>query len=79
MKITNILRKKEPIQYLIHPKNSIFASLQIRENHEDAFENAIKRGMKNPDEWMYMYSKNGRDYFKHYFNRTYKAYRQFAV
>ena len=29
-----------------------------------AFERAIKKGLKNPDQWMYLYSKDGRDYFK---------------
>ena len=40
------------IKYLVHPKDSIFAGMKIRENPEEAFENAIKRGMKNPDDWM---------------------------
>ena len=29
-----------------------------------AFERAIKKGLKNPDQWMYLYSKDGKDYFK---------------
>ena len=29
-----------------------------------AFERAIKKGLKNPDNYMYMYSKDGKDYFK---------------
>ena len=55
---------KEDIKYFTHPKESVFAGMQIRENPDDAFENAIKRGMKHPEDWMYMYSENGRDYFK---------------
>ena len=43
------------IKYLVHPKGSIFEGIKIRENTDDAFKNAIKRGMKNPDDWMYMY------------------------
>ena len=35
--------------------------------------------MKNPDDWMYMYSENGKDYFKHYFSRGYRSYPQFGV
>lgn len=35
--------------------------------------------MKNPEDWMYMYSKNGKDFFKHCDNRCYKAYPQFGV
>ena len=30
------------IKYLIHPSGSIFAGIKMRENHEDAFDNAIK-------------------------------------
>lgn len=58
------------------PANSIFSGLQIRTDPQAAFENAIKRGMKDPDDWMYMYSKDGRDYFKHCDYRTYKSYPQ---
>ncbi len=35
------------IKYLVHPKGSIFEGIKMRENPDDAFENAIKRGMKN--------------------------------
>lgn len=67
------------IKYLIHPKGSIFEGMKIRENPDDAFENAIKKGMKNPNDWMYMYSSKGKDYFKNYFSRGYKAYPQFTL
>lgn len=70
---------KESIKYFTHPKDSIFAGIQIRKNPEDAFDNAIRRGMKNSNDWMYMYSENGRDYFKHYITRSYKSYPQFGV
>ena len=67
------------IKYLAHPAGSIFEGMKIRENPNDAFENAIKRGMKNPEDWMYMYSKNGKDFFKHCDSRCYKSYPQFGV
>lgn len=67
------------IKYLIHPKGSIFEGIKIRENPDAAFESAIKKGMKNSNEWMYMYSNNGKDYFKNYFTRKYKAYPQFTL
>ena len=51
--------------------------MKIRENPDDAFENAIKRGMKNPEDWMYMYSENNKDYFKHIDTRNYKSFPQF--
>ena len=66
------------IKYLVHPKESVFAGMKIRENPQDAFDNAIKRGMKNPDDWMYMYSENGKDYFKHCDTRNYTSYHQYG-
>lgn len=71
-----IKMKKDGIDYLVHPKGSIFAGMMIRENPQDAFDNAIKRGMKNPNDWMYMHSENGRDYFKHHDTRNYTSYPQ---
>ena len=52
------------IKYLVHPPGSIFEGMMIREN---------------PDDWMYMYSKNNKDYFKNYYTRNYKAYPQFDL
>lgn len=67
------------IKYLVHPKGSIFEGIKMRENPDDAFENAIKRGMKNPDDWMYMYSEKNKDYFKNYYTREYISYPQFDL
>lgn len=64
------------IKYRDPSQNSVFAELQIRENIDDAFENAINKGMKNPGNWMYMYSEKGRDYFKHFDTREYQSYAQ---
>ena len=58
MSLEFIHTEENGIKYLIHPPGSIFAGIKMRENHEDAFDNAIKRGMKNPENWMYMYSEN---------------------
>lgn len=66
------------IEYFTHPKGSIFEGMTVRTDPDNAFENAIKRGMKNPEDWMYMYSKNDRDYFKHCDYRTYKSYPQYG-
>lgn len=71
--------EENEIKYLIHQKGSIFEGIKIRENPDAAFESAIKKGMKNSNEWMYMYSNNGKDYFKNYFTRKYKAYPQFTL
>lgn len=67
------------IKYLVHPAGSIFEGMKIRENPDEAFDNAIKRGMKKPDGWMYMYSNNNKDYFKNYYSRNYKSYPQFDL
>ncbi len=79
MSVDFIHTEENGIKYLVHPVGSIFEGIKIRENPDDAFTNAIKRGMKNPDDWMYMYSKNGKDYFKHNVSRYYKSYPQFGV
>lgn len=73
------MKNKDNIKYFVHPENSIFAGMKVRENAEEAFENAIKRGMKDPGDWMYMYSEHGRDYFKHHYTRRYKSYPQFGI
>ena len=58
-------------------EDSIFKDLNIRDP-EQAFDNAIKQGMQDPEDWMYMYSNDHRDYFKHCVTRQYMAvaYRQ---
>lgn len=73
------MKVKNEIKYSTHKEYETYTEIQIRENPKDAFDNAIKRGMKNPEDWMYMYSKNGKDFFKHCDNRCYKAYPQFGV
>ena len=74
-----IQTEENGIKYLVHPPGSIFEGMKIRENPNDAFENAIKKGMKNPEDWMYMYSENKKDYFKNYYSRRYKSYLQFDL
>ena len=49
-----------------------------RPNHiQIAFDNAIKRGMKDPENWMYMYSDKNKDFFKHIDTRQYISFPQF--
>ncbi|ARC83128.1 hypothetical protein U732_11 [Clostridium argentinense CDC 2741] len=52
---------------------SIFSELKIYD-YKEAFNHAIKKGMKNPDDYMYMYSTKLKDYFKHYYTRSYVSY-----
>lgn len=77
MSLEFIHTEENGIKYLIHPPGSIFARIKMRENHEDAFDNAIKRGMKNPENWMYMYSDKDKDFFKHIDTRQYISFSQF--
>ena len=49
-------------------------NIYIDENIKSVFENAIKHNQTvkyNPDKYMYMYSKENTDYFKHKDTRQY--------
>jgi len=40
-------------------------------DHKDAFENAISKGLNIPTDFMYVYSKDNKDYFKNIMDRKY--------
>ena len=61
---------------VIRLKKPAKVGVQIKDNVDEVFKNAIKKGMKDPDSWMYMYSEKGKDFFKHCDTRCYKAYPQ---
>ena len=44
-------------------------------NPDTAFEEAFKRGLKNSDGLMYMYTKGGKHFFKDSQTRKYKSYK----
>lgn len=44
-------------------------------DYEKAFINAIKKGLKNPDDYMYMHSDDYFDFFKHICTRQYISFR----
>lgn len=67
------------ITYQTPNQDSVFASLSIRGNPDEAFQNAIRMGMHDPEEWMYMYSRNRYDYFKHGDTRRYCRHPQSGV
>jgi hypothetical protein len=48
--------------------------LEKLRDSQEAFRNAIKQGFDYHD-YMYMYSKDGRDYFKHIDTREYVSYK----
>lgn len=64
-------------KYILHNKNSIFSRMKVKKDINEAFDNAIKKGMHNSNEWMYMYSSRRKDYFKHYWTREYCSYTNF--
>jgi hypothetical protein len=41
-----------------------------------AFDNAIAKGMTEPEDWMYMYSKEDKDFFKNRNFRNYVSFKQ---
>ena len=45
-------------------------------NSNEAFESAKLKGLNNPGEYMYMYSKDGLDYFKNINFRNYINFKQ---
>ena len=45
-------------------------------DHKEAFENAKLKGLNNPGEYMYMYSKDNKDYFKNINFRNYINFKQ---
>ena len=56
-------------------KDNVFSIMQLRDPDE-AFLNAICRGLEEPYDYMYMYSKDGLDYFKHVVTREYISFEQ---
>ena len=44
------------------------------QDSQKAFENAKSKGLKKPQDYMYMHSQNGRDYFKNIMFRNYISY-----
>jgi len=45
-------------------------------DHKEAFENAKSKGLKDPENYMYMYSSNNKDYFKNIDFRNYISFKQ---
>ena len=58
----------------VHFKDGM--SIKSRTEIEIAFKNAINKGLKDYDEWMYMYTKNKKDYFKNQLTRSYVSFNE---
>ena len=56
---------------MIEKRNSIY-----HRDHIKAFNNAKSKGLNKPEDYMYMYSKDNKDYFKNINFRNYISFNQ---
>jgi len=56
-------------------KENIFINLYQRDSNK-AFENAKSKGLDKPEDYMYMYSKEDKDFFKRVMDRKYVSFAQ---
>ena len=73
------MKDENEIEYFKTSENSIFRKFQYRKNQDEAFENAIRHGMRNPENWVYMYSKYNRDYFRSLYSKRSISFPQFDL
>ena len=57
-------------------KQSTTINGMYQRDHIKAFDNAKSKGLDKPKEYMYMYSKDGEDYFKNINFRNYISFKQ---
>ena len=57
-------------------KTEIDTGYYVLKDSQSAFENAKRKGLTNPSEYMYMYSKDNKDYFKNINFRNYISFNQ---
>ena len=61
--------------HFVNPEYALFTKIGIMKgNPQKAFENAIKNGMENPDNWKYLYTEKNRDYFRNVYTKEYISY-----
>lgn len=73
------MKDNDKIEYFKTSENSIFGKFQYRKNQDDAYKNAIRQGMRNPENWIYMYSKYNRDYFRNMCSKKFISFAQFDL
>jgi hypothetical protein len=56
-------------------KENIFINIYERDSNK-AFENAKLKGLNKPEDFMYMYSKENKDFFKNIMDRKYVSFAQ---
>ena len=69
--------KKEAIKNIAKFKSAINdGSTMYQRNSNKAFENAKSKGLDKPEEYMYMYSAQRKDFFKNINFRNYISFNQ---
>lgn len=73
VKLSTHFGKKE-----VRKKMSKFkdGNVMYMRDHKVAFENAKSKGLNKPNEFMYMYSKDKKDFFKNINFRNYISFKQ---
>ena len=51
-------------------------TVKNEKDSKKAFQIAIEKGLKNPEDHMYMYTKDGKDFFKHIGTRKYDSFKK---
>ena len=60
---------------IVNPGNALLTKMGILKGYpQKAYENAIKNGMKNPENWKYLYTINKRDFFKNVKTKEYISF-----
>jgi hypothetical protein len=59
-----------------HAKTWPPKGMTIKQDSQKAFKGAIKKGLKNPKDYMYMHTKGGKDFFKHIGTRKYESFKK---
>jgi len=57
-------------------KAIIYKGKKDERDSNKAFENAKSKGLNKPDDFMYMYSKENKDFFKNIMDRKYVSFAQ---
>lgn len=57
-------------------RDNEFEDNEFCDSIDEIFKNAIKKGLKDVDDWMYMYSDDEYDYFKHECTREYIKFKK---
>jgi len=68
----------EDIAKIVYKKAKMNNKLIVKnaEDSQKAFENAKSKGLDKPEDYMYMYSKDNKDYFKNIMFRNYINFNQ---